>query len=74
MSSISDNYEINVAKKANPEDRYGKHFCKIELPADDYSNEKAEEKLKFLRELFGDSYHLSMTHWVCRGESKEGWK
>jgi len=73
MASIADNYEINVAKKRNPDDKYGVHFCKIELP--EWDNEaQAECILMLLRELFGDEYRLSMTHWTCRGNRKEGWE
>lgn len=74
MSSIPDNYEINVAKKQNPEDRYGIHFCKIQLSCDVWNDEKAEEQLRFFRELFGDKYNISMTRWICRGLEKEEWK
>lgn len=73
MASIPSNYEINVAKKRSPDDEYGIHFCKIELPIHDYTSYLAEEKLKFLRELFGDEYHLSMTYWKCVGENKKEW-
>lgn len=73
MASISDNYEINVAKKRNPDDKYGTHFCKIELPG--WDNEaQTEEKLQYLRKIFGDEYHVSMTYWKCRGEQKKGWE
>ena len=67
MASIPDNYEMNVSKD-------GRHFCKIQLPMIEYKDESAEEKLRFFRELFGSDYHVSMTHWVCRGESKNGWQ
>ena len=70
--SIPDNYEINVAKKRNPDDEYGIHVCKIQLP--ETLPIAAEEKLNFFRELFGEEYNVSMTHWVCRGESKEEWR
>ena len=69
-----DNYEINVAKKQNPEDEYGIHFCKIQLSSNVRNDEEAEKQLWFFRELFGDEYHISMTHWKCRGEVKEEWK
>ena len=66
MASIPDNYEINISKN-------GKHWCNVELP--DSFVEQAEEKLNFLRELFGDEYHISMIRWECRGEYKKGeWK
>ena len=74
MASIADNYEINVAKKRHPDDEYGIHFCKIELPMGITFPLEAEEKLNFFRELFGNEYHISMTHWTCRGEIKEEWK
>lgn len=74
MASIPNNYEINVAKKRNSEDRVGFHFCRIQLRTDCYTDEQAEEQLKFFRELFGDMYRVSMTHWKCHGEIKEGWE
>lgn len=64
MAGIADNYEINIAKD-------GFHFCKIELP--ETFEEKAVEKLNVIRNLFGPEYHITMTHWVCRGEHKEEW-
>ena len=63
--SITDNYEINVAKN-------GVHFCKIQLS--DGFEQEAEAKLEFFRKLFGDEYHISMTRWTCRGESKDSWR
>lgn len=69
--SIPDNYEINIAKKRNPEDQYGVHWCKVQLS--DSFEEQAEEKLKFLRELFGEEYNISMTKWECRGKHKDEW-
>ena len=72
MSSIPDNFEVNIAKKRRPGDEYGVHFCKIQLPE---SFEKdAEEKLNFLRELFGEEYVVTMIHWKCRGEVKKEWE
>ena len=73
MSSIADNYEINVAKKKNADDKYGVHFCKIQLSSD-VMEEEAEEKLDFFRNLFGNEYHVSMTHWICRGTCKDFWR
>ena len=72
MASIADNYEINVEKKVEGRP-YSLHYCKIELP---YSlREEAETKLEELRKIFGDEYHLSMTHWICRGShDEESWK
>ena len=72
MASIPNNYEINVAKKRKPDDEYGVHFCKIQL-SESFDN-KAEEKLQFFRELLGDMYNVTMTHWVCRGEAKHEWR
>ena len=72
MASVPNNYEINVAKKRNSEDQYGIHFCKIQLSTN--FEERAEEKLKFFRELFGNDYIVTMTHWKCYGETKEGWE
>lgn len=73
MASIPSNYEINVVQKYNAKDKNGIHFCKIQLKSDVYLDEQAEEQLRFFRELFGDMYHVSMTHWKCHGEMKEGW-
>lgn len=72
MASIASNYEINVAKKRRLDDPYGVHFCKIQLSESFEDN--AEEKLKFLRELFGDEYHVSMTYWKCSGIVKKDWE
>lgn len=70
MASIPDNYEINVAKKKDECGNYT-HFCKIQL-SETFETE-AEKKLKFFRELFGDEYDVTMTHWVCRGQHKPNW-
>lgn len=64
MASIPNNYEINIAKD-------GKHWCRVELP--DVFPGQAEEKLKFLRKLFGEDYHISMTYWVCDGRREDDW-
>ena len=72
MASIENNYEINVAKKRFPDDQYGIHFCRIQLP--EHFEKDAEEKLKFMRELFGDEFNISMTYWRCFGEHKDGWE
>ena len=74
MASIPSNYEINVAKKLNPDDKYGIDLCKIQLPGDIWNDKLAEEQLKFFRELFGEEYHLSMTHWECIGKHQEEWE
>ena len=71
MASIPDNYEINVAKKKDIYDKYGTHFCKIQLS--ETIEAEAEKKLKFFRELFGDEYNVTMVHWVCRGQNKPSW-
>ena len=71
MASIPDNYEINVAKKEKPDDNYGRHFCKIQLS--ESFDESAEEKLNFFRNLLGDEYNVTMTHWQCRGYSRKNW-
>lgn len=68
---IPDNYEVNVALKRNPEDQYGIHWCKIQLP--ETLEEKAEEKLEAIRAIFGENYHISMVHWECRGKHKDEW-
>lgn len=73
MASIPDNYEINVAKKRNPDDEYGTHFCRIQL-SNEWNDEMAEKTLRFFRELFDEEYHVSMTRWECRGKVKEGWE
>lgn len=65
--SIEDNYEINVAKKRNSDDQYGIHWCRIELGAT--SKEIAQEKLAFLKFIFGKNFNLTMTFWECRGHN-----
>lgn len=72
MASIPSNFEINVAKKRNPEDKYGTFFCNIEIKVPFES--LAEEKLVFFRELFGEEYHVSMTYWECKGHVKKDWE
>jgi len=72
MASIPDNYEINVAKKNNPENQYGTHFCRIQID-NAWNDEMAEEQLRFFRNLFGEGYNVTMTHWICRGKNKGGW-
>ncbi|MCR5453165.1 MAG: hypothetical protein K6F00_11115 [Lachnospiraceae bacterium] len=69
MASIPSNYEINVAKKRNKDDEYGIHYCRIELS--DTFRENAEEKLKFIREKFGDEFNVTMTYWECCGHKIE---
>ena len=64
MSSVPDNYEINITKN-------GKHWGRILIP--EWRTEDAEIKLKFLRELFGDEYHITMIHWICRGQVDDSW-
>ena len=72
MASISNNYEINIAKKRNPDDQYGIHWGRVEIP--DSFPDQAEEKLKFLRELFGEGWHISMTYWKCSGSREDSWE
>ena len=72
MASIANNFEINVAKKRKPDDEYGIHFCKIQLPENTHEA-KAKEKFQFFRELFGKEYNLTMTYWKCYGERKDEW-
>ncbi len=69
MASIPCNYEINVAKKRNKDDKYGIHYCRIELP--DTFRANAVEKLKVIKETFGDEYNVTMTYWECRGYEVE---
>ncbi len=66
---MQDHYEINVAVL---KDRGYTHYCKITLP--DSFEDKAVDKLKELRELFGDGYKLDMTKWEARGYRKEEWE
>ena len=73
MAKVADNYEINVAKKRNLDDKYGVHFCRIQLRQDIYEDKEAEKMLDFFRKLFGKEYHVSMTHWKCHGEAKKEW-
>lgn len=70
MASIPDNYEINISKRTKQYPN-GVHWGKLEIP--ERQKEKAEEKLNFLRELFGNDYHISMTHWECRGLRDDNW-
>lgn len=51
-------YIIYIAKKRNPEDRYGISWGKVEL--NEYDEEKAKEKFDMLRLLFGDRFILNM--------------
>ena len=71
MASIANNYEINVSRKRSPNDEYGEHWCRIELP--DSFEGQAEDKLKFLRDLFGEDFRVTMHYWKCYGINKEGW-
>lgn len=64
-------YEINVAKLRNPEDKYGIHWCRIELP--DWNEDQAKAKLDMLRLVFGNRFNITMTYWKCTGENKKGW-
>ncbi len=71
MSSVPNNYEIRIAKRT---ERYpnGEHWGTLNIP--ETYKEKAEEKLNFLRELFGDEYYISMIHWECYGYCYNNWK
>ena len=68
---MEDKYLINVAKKRNHDDEYGIHFCTIDVK--ETFESEAEKKFFFIKELFGDEYNVTMTHWVCRGQSKDEW-
>ena len=72
MASVPYNYEINVAKRSSKDDLYGIYFCKIEIP--ETFEKDAEKKLEFLRNLFGEDFHLSMTYWKCSGTMKKEWE
>lgn len=52
-------YIIYISKKRTPEDRFGLHWAKIELP--DYDEEKATAKLDMMRLLFGDGFIITMS-------------
>ena len=65
MASIPSNYEINVAKKKNPEDKYGIHYCCIEIPETRIEN--ARKKLAEIRKMFGSDFNVTMTYWTCKG-------
>jgi len=54
-----NDYIIYISKKRNSEDKYGIHWCKVELP--DCDEEKATEKFDMLRLLFGESFIMHMT-------------
>ena len=52
-------YIIYISKRRNPDDHYGIHWGKMELP--DYDEEKAKAKFDMLRLLFGDMFVLTMS-------------
>ena len=54
-----DFYEIRIAKRRNPDDRFGIFWGKVELP--DYDEEKAKEKFDMMRLLFGGTFIMTMT-------------
>lgn len=58
-------YEINVAKKRTPNDKYGIHYCRIELP--ETSPDEANKKFAEIAEVFGKDFNVTMTYWECRG-------
>lgn len=62
MSSVPNNYEIIIAKRTEQYPN-GEYWGTLNIP--ETYEEKAKEKLDFLRELFGNKYHISMTHWEC---------
>lgn len=64
-----DHYEINIAKK-NDHNIYI-HWATVTIS--DYTEKAAVEKLEYLRNLFGDEFNISMTHWIARGEVKPEW-
>lgn len=66
---MMDYYEINIAKKRTPSDKFGIHWGRVELP--DYDEEKAKEKLGLLKLLFGDMFVMSLKHWECQGKEVE---
>lgn len=71
MSSVPNNYEINIAKRTKLYPQ-GEHWGRLQIP--EWRKEDAEAKLHFLRELFGDEYHISMTYWNCSGHCEDDWK
>lgn len=69
---MESKYYINVAKKKNPEDEYGVHFLRIELP--EHFEEDAVKKLKFLKELFGDEFNVDMSYMNVVYKRKREWE
>ena len=65
MASIPTNYEINVAKKRNPDDQYGLHYCRIELS--ETRRDDAVTKFKEIRKMFGKDYNVTLMLWECHG-------
>ena len=55
---MTENYEINISKKRMPNDKYGIHWARVELP--DCDEEKIKEKFDMLQLLFGDKFIISM--------------
>lgn len=53
-----NDYIIYIAKRRNPDDKYGLFWGKVELP--DYDEEKAMAKLDYLKITFGDMFILTM--------------
>lgn len=62
---MEDHYEINIAKE-------GQHWGKVILPY--YPESAAVEKLRYLRNLFGDEFNITMTRWESRGIHKAEWE
>lgn len=52
-------YIIYIAKKRNPDDRFGIYWARVEL--NECDEEKAKEKFDMLRILFGDLFLLNMS-------------
>lgn len=55
---MTEYYEINISKKRDPNDRFGIHWAKVELP--DYDEEKAIAKMDMLKLVFGENFILTM--------------
>jgi len=56
---MADDYIIYISKRRNPDDNYGIHWGKMDLP--DYDEEKAKAKLDMLRLVLGDMFILTMS-------------
>lgn len=56
---MTGDYIIYISKRRSPEDKYGIHWGKMELP--DYDEEKAIAKYDLLRVLLDDTFVVTMT-------------